>query len=99
MTYISEFLAGAIDTGLRGAGPSQRHRSDAPSLDMLAARLAGTISGIDPALRLVIAQRVITYARDLLVRPVSPAGGQVLDQTVERLRWLTPGDLTAPAND
>lgn len=66
---------------------------------MLAARLAATVSGIDPDLRLVIAQRVITYARDLLVRPVSPAGGQVLDQTVEKLRRLTACDLTAPAND
>lgn len=99
MTYLSDILVDAIDTGLRDAVPSAGRRSDAPSLDRLAMGLAGTISGLDPALRLVIAQRVIAYARDLLVRPWSPAGGQLLDDAVERLRWLASGDLAAPAND
>lgn len=99
MTHISEILADAIGMGRDDAVRSPGGRSDAPSLDRLASRLAGTISGLDPSLRLLIAQRVIAYAGDLLVRPLSPAGGQLLDEAVDKLRRLTSCHPTVAAND
>ena len=99
MTFIGEALAEVIGAGQQDAVKSASRRSETSGRETLATHLAGTISGLDPALRLVIAQRLIAYARDLLVRPVSPAGGHLLDEAADKLRWLTSCCETGPAND
>ena len=99
MKLIGEILTDAFHTGLLQARPAVERQPDAAGSHVLAARLAGSIAGLDPALRLLLAQRVIGYARDLLVRPLSPAGGHLLDETIHKLGGLTSSPPKAPAND
>lgn len=99
MNVIDEILADAIHADLLRARPAPERLPDAAGSQALAASLAGSISGLDPAVRFLIAQRVIGYARDLLVRPLSSAGGDLLDEAIQKLGELTSTPPKAPAND
>lgn len=73
--------------------------SDGASLGALAARLAGSISDLEPASRMLIAQRLVAYTSDLLVRPLSATAGRILDDANARLARLESPGLPAAAND
>jgi hypothetical protein len=73
--------------------------SEGANLGALAARLAASISELQPATRVLIAQRLVAYASDLLVKPLSATGGRILDEANAKLTSLESRRAHTAAND
>lgn len=89
MPHLEATLADAASCDVAHGADAQPQLT--PGGDLLARCLAGAVAELSPVERLIVAERLVGYVRDLLVAPCSRTGARRLDEAAADLARLVPG--------